>query len=82
MCRINYNLTLHSIFIYSIFSYSTLVDFMTSGPVLAFEMRGEGAISRWRELLGPTDSSVARSDKPSSIRARFGTGWYITFAKK
>ena len=53
---------------------SSLIDFMTSGPVVAFELMGQGAIAKWRDLLGPTDSSVARSDAPLSIRARFGTG--------
>lgn len=53
--------------------FNSLVDFMTSGPVMAFEMRGAGGISRWRQLLGPTDSATARSENPSCIRARFGT---------
>ena len=31
-----------------------------------------GAIAHWRQLAGPTDSNVARLDKPKSLRARFG----------
>ena len=53
---------------------SDLICFITSGPVIAFELMGEGAIGQWRNLLGPTDSSVARQETPTSIRARFGTG--------
>ena len=47
---------------------------MTRGPVIAFVLMGEGAISCWRDLLGPTNSTDARADAPMSIRARFGTG--------
>lgn len=53
--------------------FNQLVDFMTSGPVVAFELMGVGAIQKWRQLLGPTDSAQARSQEPLSIRARFGT---------
>lgn len=49
-----------------------LINFMTRGPVIAFELMGEGAVSKWRDLLGPTDSSLARQEAPTSIRARFG----------
>ncbi|KAL3848131.1 hypothetical protein ACJMK2_019008 [Sinanodonta woodiana] len=49
-----------------------LLSYITSGPVVAFELMGEGTVGRWRELLGPTDSAVARKENPTSIRARFG----------
>ncbi|VDI00210.1 nucleoside-diphosphate kinase [Mytilus galloprovincialis] len=49
-----------------------LLNFITRGPVIAFEMMGPGVISAWRELLGPTDSAEARKVAPQSIRARFG----------
>lgn len=53
--------------------FDNLVRFMTSGPIIAMELMKDGAIGGWRELLGPTDSSKARSEAPNSIRARFGT---------
>lgn len=53
--------------------FDGLVIFMTEGPVLAFQIMGENAVVRWREVLGPTDSSVARREAPSSLRAQFGT---------
>lgn len=53
--------------------FNNLVQFVTSGPVVAMELMGEDAVNRWRELLGPTDSALARCEAPSSVRARFGT---------
>jgi nucleoside-diphosphate kinase len=52
--------------------FDKLVTFMSSGPVVAMEVVGKGAIGGVRQLNGPTDSSKARTDAPSSIRARFG----------
>uniref|UniRef100_G1KKD0 Nucleoside diphosphate kinase homolog 7 n=1 Tax=Anolis carolinensis TaxID=28377 RepID=G1KKD0_ANOCA len=53
--------------------YNELLEFITSGPVVALEILGDDAISRWKNLLGPANSVVARSDSPDSIRALFGT---------
>lgn len=47
---------------------------MCSGPIIALELMANNGIGEWRRLLGPTDSSTARSEAPNSIRARFGTG--------
>jgi len=41
-----------------------LVAYMSSGPVMALVLAHETAIDRWRELIGPTDSSRARSTHP------------------
>ena len=38
--------------------YPKLVDFMSSGPILAIEIVGEDAIAKWRSLLGPTNSEL------------------------
>jgi nucleoside diphosphate kinase len=53
---------------------SALLDYITSGPVVAMELLGEDAISKWRNVIGPTDPSEARQTAPNSIRARFGHG--------
>jgi nucleoside-diphosphate kinase len=53
--------------------YAELVEFMTSGPVVACILEGEDAIRRVREIIGPTDSEEARKVAPNSIRALFGT---------
>ena len=48
--------------------FRDLVTFMTSGPVVAQVLEGEGAIARNRELMGATDPKKA---EPGTIRARF-----------
>jgi nucleoside-diphosphate kinase len=53
--------------------FAELVEFMCSGPVVAMVLEGENAISKVRELIGPTDSEEARKVAPNSIRALFGT---------
>ncbi len=48
--------------------FKDLVKFMTSGPVMAQALEGEGAIAKNRELMGATDPKKA--DK-GTIRADF-----------
>jgi nucleoside-diphosphate kinase len=50
--------------------FSDLVKFMTEGPVVAIIMEGDDAISRWRDLMGPTNSEKAPA---GTIRGDFGT---------
>ncbi len=50
--------------------FRSLVRFMTEGPVLVFVLEGEGAVERWRALIGPTDSAQA---PPNTIRHDFGS---------
>lgn len=52
--------------------FHELVEFMTSGPVLVMVLEGENAISKNRQIMGPTDPSKApagtiRGDFASSI---------------
>ena len=50
--------------------YNDLVAFMTSGPVVALILEGEGAIKQWRDLMGPTNSNEAPA---GTMRGDFGT---------
>ncbi len=50
--------------------FQELVEFMTSGPVLVMVLEGENAISRNRQIMGPTDPSKAPA---GTIRADFAT---------
>ena len=52
--------------------FSSLTQFMSSGPIVAMVLEGEGAIARVRELMGATDPAKAapgtiRRDLASSI---------------
>ena len=49
--------------------FPEIQGFMQSSPVVALAMRGENAITRVRDMVGPTDSTVA--DK-GTIRGDFG----------
>ncbi len=50
--------------------FAGLVDFMTSGPLVAVRLDGEDVCRRVREFVGVTDP---RKAAPGSIRADFGT---------
>jgi nucleoside-diphosphate kinase len=50
--------------------YDGLVEFMTSGPIMALLLERPGAVARLREIAGATDPTQA---KPGTIRADFGT---------
>jgi nucleoside-diphosphate kinase len=49
--------------------YKSLCDYMTSGPVIVAVLAGEGAIKRWRDLMGATDPAKAAA---GTIRKDFG----------
>jgi len=48
--------------------YKDLVRYMSSGPVIAQVLEGEGAIAKHREIMGATDPKKAA---PGTIRADF-----------
>ena len=50
--------------------FSGLVKFMTSGPCVVMAIEGENAITRYREVMGPTDSKKAPA---GTIRNKYGT---------
>ncbi len=49
--------------------YNSLCEYMSSGPVVITVLQGDGAIARWRELMGATDPAKAA---PGTIRKEFG----------
>ncbi|XP_054381712.1 nucleoside diphosphate kinase 7 isoform X3 [Pongo pygmaeus] len=53
--------------------FNELIQFITTGPIIAMEILRDDAICEWKRLLGPANSGVARTDAPESIRALFGT---------
>ena len=59
--------------------FSSLTEFMSSGPVVLMVLKGEGAILKNRELMGATDPAKAaagtiRKDHADSIEANIVHG--------
>ena len=50
--------------------FNDLTDFMSQGPCLVMVLAAEGAIPKWRELMGATNPAEAAE---GTLRARFGT---------
>ena len=50
--------------------YAELEAFMCEGPVVLMVLEGEGAILRWRDLMGATYPAQAAD---GTLRQRFGT---------
>ena len=50
--------------------FADLVEFITSGPLVAAVAEGPGVIGAWRTMMGATDPKVA---DPGTIRGDFAT---------
>ncbi|XP_022444601.1 nucleoside diphosphate kinase homolog 5 isoform X1 [Monodon monoceros] len=53
--------------------FPNLTAYMSSGPLVAMILARLKAISYWKELLGPSNSLVAKETHPDSLRAIYGT---------
>lgn len=52
--------------------FEPLVEFMSSGPVVAIRVEGDRVIEGFRSLAGTTDPTTAA---PGTIRGDFGRDW-------
>lgn len=50
--------------------YKSLIEYITSSPVIAAYICKDNAVENFRELIGATDPKIAA---PETIRAKFGT---------
>ena len=50
--------------------FPSLTSFMSSGPAIVMVLEADGAIKKWRDLMGATDPSKAPA---GSIRSEFGS---------
>jgi len=50
--------------------FSSLTAFMSSGPAVVLALEADGAIRRWREIMGATDPAKAPE---GSLRRQLGT---------
>ncbi|NWI97658.1 NDK7 kinase, partial [Pitta sordida] len=54
--------------------YHELLQFIMSGPVLAMEILGDDAVSKWKAIVGPANPTATETDTLDSIRDNFGHG--------
>uniref|UniRef100_H2ZR10 DM10 domain-containing protein n=1 Tax=Ciona savignyi TaxID=51511 RepID=H2ZR10_CIOSA len=52
--------------------FNSILDYMTSGPIVVMEIMGSNVIDTWMKMLGPSDPAQAKISEPNSIRAMFG----------
>lgn len=52
--------------------YKDLIDYITSGELIAFCLARKNGVDHWRKLMGPTRVSEAVRKYPNSIRAMYG----------
>ena len=50
--------------------FGELVDFMTSGPVVVQVLEGEGAVLKYRDVMGATDPSKAADGTIRKVHAK------------
>ncbi|MGB9365577.1 MAG: nucleoside-diphosphate kinase [Xanthobacteraceae bacterium] len=50
--------------------FGELVEFMTSGPVVVQVLEGEGAIAKYRDVMGATDPGKAADGTIRKVHAR------------
>lgn len=49
-----------------------MLKYMSSGPCIVLEVRGEDVVTKFREFCGPFDINIAKVLRPQTLRARFG----------
>ena len=52
--------------------YSAIIDQVTSGPIIAMEIRQDNVVESLRNLVGPHDPEIAKILRPNTIRSMFG----------
>jgi len=50
--------------------FGELTDFMSSGPCIVMVLQAEGAIKKWRDLMGATNPAAAAE---GTLRRQFGS---------
>lgn len=53
--------------------FPNLAGHMTSDVVVGIELVAADAVKKWRDLIGPTNTEVAKKNAPGSLRALYGT---------
>lgn len=53
--------------------YSSMTQELSSGPLVAVEVRAQDCVPELRQLCGPMDVEVAKALRPNTLRALFGS---------
>lgn len=53
-------------------SFRCIVEYLTSGPVVALELLGKHGITRWKELAGLGDDKETCTSAKPSLRVCYG----------
>lgn len=52
--------------------YAAIVDHVSSGPIIALEVRQDNVVHSLRSVVGPHDPEIAKILRPNTIRSVFG----------
>ena len=52
--------------------YSSMIEAIVCGPIIALEVRQNDCVNKLRTLVGPHDPDIAKALRPNTIRAKFG----------
>jgi len=52
--------------------YAAIIDHISSGPIIAMEIRQDNVVQSLRNLVGPHDPEIAKILRPNTIRSIFG----------
>lgn len=52
--------------------YASIIEHISSGPIIAMEIRQDDAVNQLRALVGPADPAIAKVLRPNTLRALFG----------
>jgi len=53
--------------------YSSIIDEVSSGPIIAMEVRQENVVEGLRSIVGPHDPEIAKILRPNTIRGIYGS---------
>ncbi|MCQ2818943.1 MAG: hypothetical protein MJ252_16885 [archaeon] len=52
--------------------YAAIINHISSGPIIALEIRQDDVVNKLRALIGPHDPEIAKVLRPNTLRATFG----------
>ncbi|XP_013887555.1 nucleoside diphosphate kinase homolog 5 isoform X2 [Austrofundulus limnaeus] len=53
--------------------FPSLMDFMSSGPIVALMLARDDAVAHWKSIIGPASITEAKENYPECLRAKYGS---------